>query len=123
MQPGLGNPSNQTIEKDVELLKSIREIGNLSLNRINLLGMLQRAFNSQLKKTKKNSPFPALSLSKSSALALRGREQQSDEGRGERFKPHLLFTLYLHEIVYHLFMLFSLFPPVSVPYCSIFLAF
>lgn len=58
MQPGLGNPSNQTIEKDVELLKSTSEIGNLSLNRINLLGMLQRAFNSQLKK---NSPLPALS--------------------------------------------------------------
>lgn len=32
----------------------------------------------------------------------------ADEG-GPRLKAHLLFTLYLHEIVYHLFMLFSVF--------------
>lgn len=95
-------------------MKSIREIGNLSLNRINLLGMLQRAFNSRHKKP---SPLSPLSLSKSSAPALRGRERQ-----GERLKAHLLFTLYLQEIVYHLFMLFSLFfpsLPLSAPFFSI----
>jgi len=41
-------------------LKSIREIGNLSLNRINLLGMLQRAFNSRQKKRRKKSPSLSL---------------------------------------------------------------
>lgn len=101
-------------------MKSIREIGNLSLNRINLLGMLQRAFNSRQKKkknTKKNpSPLTALSLSKSSALALREeRAAERQRGRGGRLKAHLLFTLYLHEIVYHLFMLFALFFPSLSP--------
>lgn len=64
-------------------MKSIREIGNLSLNRINLLGMLQRAFNSLHRRKKKHNPLPALSLSKSCALAPRWRERQSDRGRGD----------------------------------------
>lgn len=117
---------DQTVKRDDELLKSIREMGNLSLNRINLLGMLQRAFNSLHRNTKKKkttNPLPALSLPKSCALAPRWGEWQSDRGRVERLNTHLLFTLYLHEIVYHLFMPFSLFFSVPVPYCSVFLAF
>lgn len=121
MQPGLGNPSNAELrpnhKKDDELLKSIREIGNLSLNRINLLGMLQRAFNSRQKKP---SPLPALSLSKSSALAL--RERESDRGRGGDWKltycsPFICMKLFTT------FSCCSLFFPIPVPYCSIFLAF
>lgn len=104
-------------------MKSIREIGNLSLNRINLLGMLQRAFNSRGKK-KKNSPLPCfIPVEKALPWLWEGDGEGGgrgmvDEG-GPRLKAHLLFTLYLHEIVYHLFMLFSIFS-IPVPYCSVF---
>lgn len=67
------------------------------MNRINLLGMLQRAFNSREKK--KKTVFSLSPIGKKSSALAQKRE-------GAPLKAHLLFTLYLHEIVYRRFMLF-----------------
>lgn len=106
-------------KKDDELLKSIREIGNLSLNRINLLGMLQRAFNSLQKKTALSLLYPCR---KSSALALRGRERgRATEGGGATESSPIVHPLFAWNCLppFHAALPF----PIPVPYCSIFLAF
>lgn len=97
-------------------MKSIREIGNLFLNRINLLGMLQRAFNSRGEKKKKIKPSSLLYPRRKALLWLRQKDSNRVRGGGGGgVKAHLLFTLYLHEIVYHLFTLFSFSRPCPLP--------
>lgn len=109
MQPGLGNPSDaetKTIEKKkrgggrwiIEEHQRNRKpslwIGSTFWECFKEHSIVGR------KKKKKQSPLYPLS-EKSSALAPR-RE-------GAPLKAHLLFTLYLHEIVYRRFMLFCFF--------------